>query len=130
MNSSPALGNEKVPVTTADTATLYRTSAVPSLMRLSPSRIVTMRRSQAPCDGRRRHGVGRRDDRPQYERRRPRKADHQMRHQGDGEGSEQYEADGQRCYRSQVCLEVAWGGEKGRRVEERREENQEDQIRR
>src|SRR5215216_43284 len=44
MNSSPALGNEKVPVTTADTATLYRTSAVPSLTRLSPSRIVTIRR--------------------------------------------------------------------------------------
>src|SRR5215207_3551922 len=43
MNSSPALGNEKVPVTTADTATLYRTSAVPSLMRLSPSSIVTIR---------------------------------------------------------------------------------------
>jgi hypothetical protein len=43
MNSSPALGNEKVPVTTADTATLYRTSAVASLMRLSPTSIFTIR---------------------------------------------------------------------------------------
>jgi hypothetical protein len=36
--------SEKVPVTTTDTATRYKTSAVPSLMRLSPSRIVTIRR--------------------------------------------------------------------------------------
>ncbi len=40
----PALAKENEPVTTAATAKRYATSAVASLTRLSPSKIVTIRR--------------------------------------------------------------------------------------
>jgi hypothetical protein len=42
--SSPASKIEKLPATAAATAVRYNTSAMPSLMRLSPSRIVAIRR--------------------------------------------------------------------------------------
>ncbi len=43
MNFKPASASEKLPLTTAATATLYRTSAVQSLVRFSPSITASMR---------------------------------------------------------------------------------------
>src|ERR671933_359149 len=52
-----------------------------------------------------------------------------VRYHGNGNGRNQHEADCQEHYRPQVHLEVAPRGEEGRRVEERREEDQKNQFR-
>ena len=102
--------SENVPATTAATANLNSTSAVPSLTRLSPSMIASGRRgtpSRRPIVGRR-DRIGRRDDRAEDERRGPRQAvDHAVRDHGDRDHRRDDEPEREQGDRPEVLPQLA-----------------------
>ena len=74
--------------------------------------------------------VGRRDDRPERERRRPREpVDQRVRDDGDRAGGRDHEPDRQQRDRADVVAEVAQAREERRRVQQRRQEDHEHELR-
>ena len=129
MNFGPASASEKLPVTTAATANLYATSAVQSLVRLSPSTTVITRRGTRAGAGsararRRRWG----DHRAEHEGDRPVQADHRV-------GRRPPRAWWRSPARSRagrsagVAAQLAQVREERRRVEQRWQEDQQDDVR-
>ena len=87
-------------------------------------------RDAEPLEDRRRgHGVGRRDDRPEGERGRPAEPrDERLGDDGDDDGRDQDEPDRQETDRPEVAPEVADRGEVAGPEQDRRQEQQEDEV--
>ncbi len=122
----------KVPVTAAATAKRNSTRPVASFSRLSPSSRMDSRCgrctrcSTARADDR----IGRRDDGAQRRARRPRQRRQQpVRHHRDHHGGEHHRADRQRQDADEVPAQVAQWDEPGAIHQQRRQEDDEHQLR-
>src|SRR5688500_8703398 len=131
MNAVPASTSENVPVAAAVTAKRYATSAVASLTRDSPSRIVTARRgapSRWKIEGRR-DRVGRGNDRAEGGRGRQSEAgDERVGDERDDGRRRQDEPHREKRDRPQVRLEVADRREVAGAEEDRRQEQEEHEL--
>ena len=120
-------------MTAAVTATRYVTNAVASFRRLSPSRNSAPprfgKRSRS-SHARRRHRIRRRHDRTQHEGRRPRQpTDDPVRHACDCARRDQDQSDRKREDRPDLRPQIAHRRQKGGRLEDGRQDQDEDVIR-
>jgi hypothetical protein len=76
------------------------------------------------------HGVRGRDDGPEHERGGPRKPDHEVRDRRDGARGQEHEADGEQPDGAGMRPQVARRGREGSREQQRRDEDDEDDLRR
>ena len=88
-----------------------------------------VRDAQLAADRGRRDGIGGRDDRAEDERRRPVEAEHVVGDGGDADHRRQDEPDRKQRDRPDVSAKLAKRREERRRVEDRRQEDQEDEVR-
>ena len=131
MNSSPASQSVKDPDTTAATANAVedqRRPVVGQALALDDCE-QPPRGAHAAHDLRGRHGVGGRDDCAQNERLRPFQANNLVNDDRDGGHRRENERDGEGGDRARVAAQLAHRREEGRAVQERREEDQEHDIR-
>ena len=84
---------------------------------------------EAAGDGRGRDGVGRRDDRPEHERRRPIEAERVVGDDRNPDHRRKHEADRERRDLTDVAAQLAERREVRRRVEQRRQDHDQDEIR-
>ena len=87
-----------------------------------------LRHSQAAEDRLGGHRIGRREDRPEDEGRRPRQAGDEVGDGGNRDGGEEDESYGEQDYRPEVRAQVERRGEEGRSVEERRQKDNKDDL--
>ena len=124
-NHAPALAP------TAASAILYAVRPVPSLISDSPCRIVLRAPGGAePVEhGGGRDRVGRAEHGAEHERRRPRDPQHRVGHRRDRGDRDEHEADREQRDRRPVRLQLVCGDRDRRRVQQRRQEDEEDDVR-
>ena len=130
--SAAACISENEPATTAATANLKSTSAVPSLTRLSPSMIASARRGtpkRRPIADAASGSVGE-TTAPSTNAAAQRQVDRVVADDRDGDHRRRHEADREQRDRPQVLTELAQSGVERGRVEERRQDAEQHDVRR